>query len=186
VPAIELTCATPGPSGHPYRPEVLRASGRQFRRAHQGTFAQHAQAAQEFFAATLRELDFVTRSFTKLSNRECSVEQAKQIIDALFPEPKRPRNSEGNPGLLRNWERRRDEVRAARQAISALRENGKGMELKGSRGTFWCLLNAVLEYVDHHSKVSGSRLSYALLGDGMELKVKAFDMIQNMVQKEAA
>jgi Domain of unknown function (DUF932) len=77
-------------------------------------------------------------------------------------------------------------VRAARQAISALREKGKGLELSGSRGTFWGLLNAVLEYVDHHSKVSGSRLSYALLGDGMELKVKAFDMIQNMVQKEAA
>jgi hypothetical protein len=73
-------------------------------------------------------------------------------------------------------------VNAARQAISALRENGKGMELNGSRGTLWGLLNAVLEYVDHHREVNGSRLSYALLGDGMELKVRAFDMIQ----KEAA
>jgi phage/plasmid-like protein (TIGR03299 family) len=156
--------------------------GQQFRRAHQGTFAQHAQAAQEFFAATLRELDFVTESFTRLSERQCSDAQAKGLINSLLPEPKRPRNPDNNPGLLRAWERRVAEVSAARQAVLALRKNGKGMALNGSRGTFWGLLNAVLEYVDHHSKVSGSRLSYALLGDGMELKVRAFDLIQ----KEAA
>ena len=44
--------------------------GQQFRRAHQGTFAQHAEAAQEFFAATLRELDFVTQSFTNSRNAD--------------------------------------------------------------------------------------------------------------------
>ena len=33
--------------------------GQHFRRAHQGSFAEHSQAAQEFFKATLRELDFV-------------------------------------------------------------------------------------------------------------------------------
>jgi hypothetical protein len=38
-------------------------------------------------------------------------------------------------------------------------------------------LNAVLEYVDHDRAIDGSRISYALLGDGMDLKVKAFAII---------
>jgi hypothetical protein len=52
------------------------------------------------------------------------------------------------------------------------------MTLKGSAGTFWGLLNAVLEYVDHYHEIKGSRFSYALLGDGMGLKVRGFDLIQ--------
>lgn len=38
-------------------------------------------------------------------------------------------------------------------------------------------LNAVLEYVDHYRESKGSKISYALLGDGMDLKVRAFRMI---------
>ena len=156
--------------------------GQNFRRHHQGSFARHAEAAQEFFAATLRELDFVTQSFTRLSERRCSNEQVQRVLDALLPEPKKPRNSAQNPGLLRAWEQRVDAVKAVRDAISNLRNNGKGMQMNGSRGTFWGLLNAVLEYVDRHGKVQGSRLAYALIGDGMDLKVRAFSLIQ----KEAA
>lgn len=156
--------------------------GQNFRRSHQGSFAQHAEAAQEFFAATLRELDFIAQSFTQLSERRCSNEQLQRVLDALLPAPKKPRNSAQNPGLLRAWEQRVTEVKAARGAISNLLENGKGMQMQGSRGTFWGLLNAVLEYVDHHREVKGSRLSYAFLGDGMDLKVRALSLIQ----KEAA
>jgi hypothetical protein len=53
------------------------------------------------------------------------------------------------------------------------------MDLDGSKGTFWGVLNAVLEYVDHHREVKDSRLAYALLGDGMDLKMRAFSVIQN-------
>jgi phage/plasmid-like protein (TIGR03299 family) len=156
--------------------------GQSFRRHHQGSFARHAEAAQQFFAATLRELDFIAQSFTRLSESRCSNEQVRRVLDALLPEPRKPRNFAQNPGLLRAWERRVDAVKAARGAISNLRDIGKGMQMKGSQGTFWGLLNAVLEYVDHHRKVEGSRLSYAFLGDGMDLKVRAFSLIQ----KEAA
>ncbi len=50
------------------------------------------------------------------------------------------------------------------------------------RGTYWGALNAVLEYVDHYHAANGSALSYALLGDGMDLKVRAFRIIQEAVK----
>ena len=159
--------------------------GQHFRRAHAGSFADHAQAAQEFFAATMRELDFVGESFGQLSKRLCPDEKFEEIVNALLPEPKKPRNLERNPGLLRAWEQRVLEKRAARKAIKELRQSGKGMELPGSRGTFWSALNAVLEFVDHHREVKGSRLAYALLGDGMDLKVRAFAMIGEAAAKAA-
>ena len=59
--------------------------------------------------------------------------------------------------------------------IAELRESGLGMDLEGSRGTLWGALNAVLEFVDHHHR--DRRLSYGLLGDGMNLKVRAFKLI---------
>jgi phage/plasmid-like protein (TIGR03299 family) len=153
--------------------------GQHFRRSHEGRFADHAQAAQDFFKATLLELDFVADSFTKLSRRSCADDKFQGILAALLPEPQKPRNSARNPGLLRAWEKRVAEVRAARHKIAELRETGKGMLLDGARGTFWGVLNAVLEYVDHHREVKGSRLSYALLGDGMDLKVRAFSLVQD-------
>jgi hypothetical protein len=104
-----------------------------------------------------------------------------EILVALFPEPKRPRDSEKNPGLLSAWENKVVEVREARRKITDLGMNGKGMDLDGSRGTFWGVLNAILEFVDHHRKVEGPRISYALLGDGMELKVKAFRIASTRV-----
>jgi len=150
-----------------------------FRRAHQGTLREHAAAAQEFFAATLQELDHVAEVFTSLTKKPCKEEKFSEILEALLPEPKKPRNAEHNPGLLKAYERRLAEVRAARAKISALCETGKGMDLEGSRGTFWGVLNAVLEYVDHHKATKVSPYAYALLGDGMDLKVKAFRLVQD-------
>jgi hypothetical protein len=70
----------------------------------------------------------------------------------------------------------------ARKKISALRQSGRGMDLAGSKGTFWGVLNAVLEFVDHHQETNGSRVAYAFLGDGMDLKLRAF----NEILKKAA
>jgi phage/plasmid-like protein (TIGR03299 family) len=159
--------------------------GTQFRRAHQGTLQEHAAAAQEFFSATLKELDFVAGAFTRLTRRSCDDAKFHEIIVALLPEPKKPQKAERNPGLLKAWENRVDEIRQARKKIAELRDSGKGMQLEGSRGTFWGVLNAVLEFVDHHKEIKGSRLSYALMGDGMDLKVKAFQLIQREAAQAA-
>lgn len=159
--------------------------GEGFRRAHQGSMVKHAAAAQEFFGATLRELDTVTDSFVRLAERRCSDEKFREILAALLPEPRKPRNVERNPGLMRAWETKVAAVKMATTKITELRAGGKGMELRGSRGTLWGVLNAVLEYVDHHQKIEQSRIAYALLGDGMDLKMRAFRRVQEEAAKAA-
>ena len=156
-----------------------------FRRSHQGSFVKHAEAANDFFSATLRELDFVAEKFVLLSQHKCDDKKMKEILVTLLPDPKKPRHFEKNPGLLRAWEKRVTEVRIARTTIAELRETGRGMDLPGSRGTFWGALNAVLEYVDHHRQVDGPRIGDNLLGDGMDLKVKAFRSFQRALPNAA-
>ncbi|MBM3773381.1 MAG: hypothetical protein FJW27_19240 [Acidimicrobiia bacterium] len=59
--------------------------GLEFRRSHQGSFTQHAQAAQECFRAAMRELDSVAASFVQLSERRCGDEKFNEILLALIP-----------------------------------------------------------------------------------------------------
>jgi phage/plasmid-like protein (TIGR03299 family) len=152
-------------------------SGPVFRRSHQGRLVDHAEAARIFFAATMKQLDYVAGKFVYLSSKLCREEQFKQILEALLPEPKKPRNADANPGLLKAWQTNTERVRIARQKISDLRRSGVGMDLDGSRGTFWGVLNAVLEYVDHHQEGDKAGPAYALMGDGMDLKSKAFSLV---------
>jgi hypothetical protein len=39
-----------------------------------------------------------------------------------------------------------------------------------------------MEYVDHHQKIKVDRVSYALLGDGKDLKIRAFQTVQAIAQ----
>ena len=151
--------------------------GRQFRRSHQGGFRQHAEAAQQFFASTLRQLDYVAEKFVRLSTKSCQDAQFEEILGVLLPEPKKPRNAETNAGLRKAWETNVARVRKAREKIRDLRTSGHGMELEGSKGTLWGVLNAVLEFVDHFEMTKGSQIAYGLLGDGMNLKQRAFDLV---------
>ncbi len=154
--------------------------GESFRRSHQGSLRDHANAAQTFFAKTLEELDYVAESFTGMANKTCDDAKFKTFLDTLMPEPKPPRNPEQNPGLTKAWERKCDDIRKGRKEICRLRLGGKGADLQTARGTFWGALNAVTEYIDHYKESKTGQLSYALLGDGMEFKAKAFRIIQEM------
>lgn len=50
--------------------------------------------------------------------------------------------------------------------------NGRGSELRSAQGTYWGLVNAVTEYVDHHSGTKATR-GAAVHGTGSESRSKA-------------
>jgi phage/plasmid-like protein (TIGR03299 family) len=149
-----------------------------FLRAHREVSLSCADAARQFFATAMRDLDMWQESFMELSRRTCSDPMFRLIVERLFPDPKEPRTAMTDPDAFARWEARVLARRAARAKIEELRESGRGTSLPESRGTFWGALNAVTEYVDHHRPVSGSRFMYTLVGGGMELKVRAVELMQ--------
>jgi len=80
------------------------------------------------------------------------------------------------------------------QTVIRLFEKGKGNDMKGVKGSYWALYNAVTEYVDHErttrcSKKSGDnadgcRLKSAWFGSGADLKQRAFDVAVEMAGKK--
>ena len=114
----------------------------------------------------------------ELSRRTCWDPMFRWIVERLFPDPKEPRTAMTDPDAFTRWEAQVLARRAARAKIEELRESGRGASLPESRGTLWGALNAVTEYVDHHRPVSGSRFMYTLVGGGMELKVRAVELMQ--------
>ncbi|HLY55278.1 MAG TPA: DUF932 domain-containing protein [Stellaceae bacterium] len=159
-----------------------RGLGQAFRRRHGGSFREHAEAAREFYAATLHSLGSVTDQFVSLSKKRCEKAQFEALLASLLPEPRKPRNAAANRGLLRAWETKVENIRRARAKIVELRESGRGMNLDTAAGTYWGALNAIIEFVDHHHGDERSRLSYALLGDGMDLKMRAFAKIGELAK----
>lgn len=149
----------------------------QFRRSHQGKFRLHAEAARQFFESTLHQLDHIKGDFVRLTTKACRDQQFEEILVALLPLPKKPANADRNPGLLKAWESNVQRIEKARAKIRELRESGVGMDLKGAKGTLWGVLNAVLEFVDHHQTIKGDRVAHALFGNGMDLKQKAFKLV---------
>jgi phage/plasmid-like protein (TIGR03299 family) len=155
------------------------------RRAHQGSVSAHAAAAGDFWRSTVRSMDGLQSEFIRLSERSCDDVRFQKLLDDLLPIPRKSFKADDDRRSRAAFERRVAEIEAARKEIRRLRVEGIGMELLTARGTYWGALNAVLEYVDHVKKVKGSRTAYTLLGDGMELKARAFHVVRQAI-KDAA
>lgn len=133
----------------------------------------------------MRQLNAVTAEFVQLTTKKCKDEQFDKLLDQLLPMPTKPRNMERNPGLKKAYEAKVADIEETRKGIRGLRKVGKGMDKEGANGTLWGALNAITECVDHHKVVKGGRLSYALLGTGMDIKMKAYRLIQEGAKKAA-
>jgi phage/plasmid-like protein (TIGR03299 family) len=155
-----------------------------FRRAHKGTPKMHKEAAAAFWQLVLGQLDRYEKEFQQLTLRPCSVENVEQALEKLFPLPK-PLGPNPTSLQKRAHETRLESVRQIRTKVAMLRESGAGAELATARGTFWGLLNAITEYVDHHHDYEGSRLAYSLLGRGSEIKAKAYRVIHEIANPPA-
>ncbi|HUE71428.1 MAG TPA: DUF932 domain-containing protein [Pirellulaceae bacterium] len=155
-----------------------------FRRAHKGTPKMHKEAAAAYWNQVLGELDRLEQEFRQLALRPCSDEQVHRALESLFPLPK-PLGLDPSLQQQRAYETRRETVERSRAMIRTLRESGVGSDLTTARGTFWGVLNAITEYVDHHHDCQGSRLAYSLLGTGSAIKAKAYRVIHEMANPPA-
>ncbi|MGA2621068.1 MAG: DUF932 domain-containing protein [Thermoguttaceae bacterium] len=151
-----------------------RGIGPRFWRSHHGTIEDHTGAAETFFASFVSELDNVASTFQRLAHKKCRDWQFSALVAKLFRDPARPLNADQNPTVRKAYETRMASIQEARRKILELRVAGRGADLPSARGTFWGALNAITEFVDHHQKMPSDRLAYALLGDGQELKMRAY------------
>lgn len=156
--------------------------GRQFRKGHHGTAEGIADAAREFFCAITKDLIDLTADYKRLAKARCSDEQFEQFLNNVMPEPEKPPNATPASVAYKNWAAKITNIREARERMATLREEGRGMDLDGSRGTCWGALNAVIEFVDHHQKVDGARVASVLLGSGMAMKMRAYNEIAEIAK----
>lgn len=159
--------------------------GAQFRRAHQSSTRGHAEAAGAFFAETMQQLNEAAAVFKQLAGKRCREKQFEAVLDALFPIPEKPRTADRGSAVQKGYETRLANVRETRAAIAVLREAGLGEGFASARGTFWGALSAVTEYVDHHHKGKSGLVSYTLLGQGMNLKRRAYKLVRDMAAQSA-
>jgi phage/plasmid-like protein (TIGR03299 family) len=110
--------------------------------------------ATEFFEAFGEGADF-------LAGYTPTRDQLDAYFRALYPDP--PKGDAAR-------------AKSARMTLFGLFEQGMGQDMPGIRGTAWAALNAVTEYVDHHTGTDPRRrMESSWYGDGQKMKARAFD-----------
>ena len=102
-----------------------------------------------------------------LQRQQINMQQSMEFVKSLVADVSQIKDPEYD--LTKN--------RAYKKIISLFDCESKGLNLVGH--TKWGMLNAVTEYVDHHSpsRSNDSRLNSAWFGSGDRLKAKALDLL---------
>jgi phage/plasmid-like protein (TIGR03299 family) len=103
-----------------------------------------------------------------LASRRVSNEVTKEFLVSLFGKKDVPAE-----------EQTEQDNRAMRQVYALFEGTGKGSQLDSACGTAWGLVNAVTEYVDHHTTVSDP-LDSAWFGAGAVLKQRAVQLADKL------
>jgi phage/plasmid-like protein (TIGR03299 family) len=133
---------------------------------HQG-FGESEQAAEALMLANslYAQLDVI---FNAMADKKITVGQLRGYVEALVPDDQ---EAENDP-----------KTAAIRESVLQLHDTGRGTDL--SRGTLWGALNSVTEYTDH-MMLGGdptNRLNSIWFGRGEQLKVKAFQLAEQMLR----
>jgi phage/plasmid-like protein (TIGR03299 family) len=157
---------------------ALRMNGTFTRIKHTAKGEEKLKAAQKMMIGAVTSVKEVQDKLTALSYKMLNKEVYVNILDRLFPAPKKEDASTT----------RRDNLMAE---ITRLFDNNDGNAFPDFRGTSYNLLNAITEYTDHfrgtritkgrqHLDENMSRHETALFGSGDLLKQEAFEVIYEM------
>jgi phage/plasmid-like protein (TIGR03299 family) len=152
-----------------------RTLGARFRRNHSGRCDLAAEAAETFRHYTGNRLAKVRERLKALADRHCPALELARVSSLLFRLPAAPGSRSRD--RWRAYETRRLAVVRARSEILRLSEQGRGMNLPGTAGTYWGALNAITEFVDHVQQRKGSPWVSAFLGKGMAIKTRAYELL---------
>lgn len=105
-----------------------------------------------------------------LKRQKCTEVTARDFLKQILFTPKELQTLE--PASL-------DKYRPYKRILELFNGQAKGFELEGVRGTRWGLMNAVTEYLDHHSpaRSDDARLNSAWFGNGDAIKQKTVELL---------
>lgn len=109
-------------------------------------------------------------SFKYLASKSVKPQDVNDFVEKLYPIPEEM----VRPGGIIN----------TRERVIDLFENGKGSQLS-TRGTFWNLYNAHVEYLDHHHGRDSTRGKSAMIGVSSARKTTSLHLAIDMAKKAA-
>jgi hypothetical protein len=106
--------------------------------------------------------------FNGMAAKKITKDQLRGYVQALVPDNEEAENSARTEDI--------------RNSVLNLHDSGRGAHL--ARGTLWGAFNSVTEYTDHMmlSGDSTTRLNSIWFGRGEQLKFKAFQLAERMMQ----
>jgi len=109
--------------------------------------------------------------FNFMAAKKISDEQLQEYVQAIIPDNEEALNDARTENIRNN--------------VFRLHESGLGADM--ARGTLWGAFNSITEYADHvmMDGDSATRLNSILFGRGEQLKLKAFNLAQQFMHKDA-
>lgn len=151
-----------------------------FRHAHSLSAAELREQASRFFAEVEEATELTAARFRRLAARRASADGVTEFMNEWLPLPKRPERA-SRPVTLESYVERLEEVTARREKVMRLFVEGRGNDLPGVRGSYWALLNAVTEALDHPTGEDTVNPGDALFGPAMAAKQRALHVIDSLV-----
>ncbi len=146
---------------------ALRGAG-EIQIHHTSNTARHLEQAITLLGMSDSLFEHLGNVFDAMAMKTITEEQLQEYVHALIPD------SDESKETIRTAEIRNDVLR--------LHHSGLGAHL--ARGTLWGAFNSVTEYTDHRmlTEDSTTRLKSIWFGRGEQLKLKAFQLAERVMQ----
>lgn len=128
------------------------------------------KSAEEKYADMIRVYAEASLYFKYLASKQAKPEDVIEFTEKIYPIAEEI----VRPGGIIN----------TREKVIDLFENGKGSDLP-SRGSYWNLYNAHVEYLDHYHGRNSTRAKSAMLGASANKKRESFQLAMDMAKKAA-